>query len=107
MIFKDLLGNIMEHAAVVALAESVGQGSSEVRRLCTSAKRIPDCRQAVFFPVAVGNTDSSRRHRLLAGCGRRNEAYGSVKISALIRVGLQTAEEASPSMKNDLHRTAA
>jgi hypothetical protein len=30
-----------------------------------------------------------------------------VKISALIRVGLQTAEEASPSMKNDLHRTAA
>ena len=27
MIFKDLLGNIMEHAAVVALAESVGQGS--------------------------------------------------------------------------------
>ena len=42
VIFKDLLGNIMEHAAVVALAESVGQGSSEVRRLCTSAKRIPD-----------------------------------------------------------------
>ena len=27
VIFKDLLGNIMEHAAVVALAESVGQGS--------------------------------------------------------------------------------
>jgi hypothetical protein len=27
VIFKDLLGNIKEHAAVVALAESVGQGS--------------------------------------------------------------------------------
>jgi hypothetical protein len=50
MIFKDLLGNIMEHAAVVALAESVGQGSSEVRRLCTSAKRIPDCRASCLLP---------------------------------------------------------
>jgi hypothetical protein len=107
MIFKDLLGNIMEHAAVVALAESVGQGSSEVRRLCTSAKRIPDCRASCLLPCCGWNTDSSRRHRLLAGCGRRDEAYGSVKVSALIRVGLQTAEEASPSMKNDLHRTAA
>ena len=106
MIFKDLLGNIMEHAAVVALAESVGQGSSEVRRL-RRRSAFPIAEQAVFFPVAAGNTDSSRRHRLLAGCGRRDEAYGSVKTSALIRVGLQTAEEASPSMKNDLHRTAA
>jgi hypothetical protein len=72
MIFKDLLGNIMEHAAVVALAESVGQGSSEVRRLCTSAKRIPDCRASCLLPCC------GWEHRWLAATSpaRRLRATG-------------------------------
>jgi hypothetical protein len=73
MIFKDLLGNIMEHAAVVALAESVGQGSSEVRRLYVGeahsrlTSKLSSSLLRLGTPIARGDTACSP----VAGDGTR------------------------------------